>query len=138
VLGHDGAAAGWCRTVSETGPALVEESRTRLLQEQAQLSRTVAVTGEELASRERENEPGDPLEDVPVQDVADTLSRLEGREWHRLDEVNAALGRLDGGTYGVCERCTRPIPLARLRAMPSARYCVECQASQERRRPELA
>jgi RNA polymerase-binding protein DksA len=71
-----------------------------------------------------------------VQDVADTLSRLEGRERRQLDEVNAALSRLEAGTYGVCEQCSRPIPLARLRAMPSARYCVECQAIEERRRTE--
>ena len=64
--------------MSEAGPGLVEEFRKRLLDDRAQLARTVAVTGEELASLEMQ--PGDPFEDVPVQDVADTLSRLEGRE----------------------------------------------------------
>jgi RNA polymerase-binding protein DksA len=120
--------------MSEAGPALVEEFRRRLLEARTQLSRTVAVTGEELASLEVQ--PGDPLEDVPVQDVADTLSRLEGRERRQLDEVNAALSRLEAGIYGVCERCARPIPLARLRAMPTARYCVECQELEERRPAE--
>lgn len=120
--------------MSEAGLGLADEFRKRLEDAREQLVRTVAVTGEELASLE--DQPGDPLEDVPVLDVADTLSRLEGRERHQLDEVNAALGRLEAGTYGVCERCSRPIPLARLRAMPSARYCVECQAIEERRRAE--
>jgi DnaK suppressor protein len=118
--------------VTEAGPALVDEFRKRLLEARAQLTRTVAVTGEELASLE--DQPGDPLEDVPVQEVADTLSRLEGLERHQLDEVNAALARLEAGTYGVCEGCSRPIPLARLRAIPTARYCVECQVAEERRR----
>jgi DnaK suppressor protein len=120
--------------VSEAGLGLADEFRERLEDAREQLVRTVAVTGEELASLE--DQPGDPLEDVPVLDVADTLSRLEGRERRQLDEVNAALGRLEAGTYGVCEQCSRPIPLARLRAMPSARYCVECQAIEERRRTE--
>lgn len=120
--------------MSEAGLGLADEFRKRLEDAREQLVRTVAVTGEELASLE--DQPGDPLEDVPVLDVADTLSRLEGRERHQLDEVNAALGRLEAGTYGVCERCSRPIPLARLRAMPSARYCVECQAIEERRGAE--
>jgi DnaK suppressor protein len=120
--------------VSEAGLGLADEFRKRLEDAREQLVRTVAVTGEELASLE--DQPGDPLEDVPVLDVADTLSRLEGRERRQLDEVNAALGRLEAGTYGVCEQCSRPIPLARLRAMPSARYCVECQAIEERRRTE--
>ncbi len=120
--------------MSEAGLGLADEFRKRLEDAREQLVRTVAVTGEELASLE--DQPGDPLEDVPVLDVADTLSRLEGRERRQLDEVNAALGRLESGTYGVCEQCSRPIPLARLRAMPSARYCVECQAIEERRRTE--
>lgn len=125
-----------CETpvVTDAGPELVEEFRKRLLAARARLIRTVAVTGEELASLE--DQPGDPLEDVPVQDVVDTLSRLEGRERRQLDEVNAALGRLEAGTYGVCEGCSRPIPLARLRAMPSARFCVECQSLEERRSAE--
>lgn len=120
--------------MSEAGPGLVEEFKKRLVDARVQLMRTVAVTSEELASLE--DQPGDPLEDVPVQDVANTLSRLEGREHHQLDEVNAALARLEAGTYGVCEQCSRPIPLARLRAMPTAHYCVECQAIEERRRTE--
>jgi DnaK suppressor protein len=115
--------------VNETGPVLVDEFRKRLDEARVQLARTVAVTGEELASLD--DQPGDPFEDVPVQDVANTLSRLEGRERHQLDEITAALGRLEAGTYGVCEKCSQPIPLARLRAMPTARYCVPCQVSEE-------
>ena len=42
-----------------------------------------------------------------------------------LDEVKAALARLEAGTYGVCERCGRPIEPARLEAMPAARFCIE-------------
>lgn len=44
----------------------------------------------------------------------------------RLDEVAAALERLDDGSYGVCERCGRAIPAARLEARPTARTCVAC------------
>jgi DnaK suppressor protein len=44
----------------------------------------------------------------------------------RLAELDAALDRLDAGTYGSCERCGRPIPPARLDARPEARTCVGC------------
>src|ERR1700693_132654 len=39
-----------------------------------------------------------------------------------LDEVDAALGRLRDGTYGVCEACGKPIGEARLEAIPMARF----------------
>ena len=124
-----GLAARESLGMSETGSALGEEFRRLLHDAQTQLTRTVAVTGEELASLE--DEPGDPLGGVPVQDVANTLSRLEGRERHQLDEIGAALGRLEMGTFGVCEKCSCAIPLARLRAKPTARFCVPCQVSEE-------
>jgi len=41
-----------------------------------------------------------------------------------LDEVEAALGRLEAGTYGTCEVCGKPIGDARLEAMPAARLCI--------------
>lgn len=43
-----------------------------------------------------------------------------------LEEIEAALGRLDRGTYGTCERCAGPIAEGRLEARPTARMCIEC------------
>jgi DnaK suppressor protein len=51
-----------------------------------------------------------------------------------LAEVDAALERLDGGSYGFCERCGEPIDDARLEALPAARLCVRDQAETERLR----
>ncbi len=50
-----------------------------------------------------------------------------------LAEVEAALERMDRGTYGICERCGRRIEPARLRAMPTARFCLEDQEAAERK-----
>ena|SRR5215212_287673 len=44
----------------------------------------------------------------------------------RLREVDAALTRLDAGTYGVCERCGDRIAPGRLAARATARLCVNC------------
>ena len=43
-----------------------------------------------------------------------------------LEEVEHALGKLDEGTFGVCESCNQPINPARLEAKPAARYCIDC------------
>jgi RNA polymerase-binding transcription factor DksA len=51
----------------------------------------------------------------------------------QLDEVEHALERMDAGTYGICEECGRPIPLARLRILPEARYDAQHQAEVEAR-----
>ncbi|MCW2679696.1 MAG: Zinc finger, DksA/TraR C4-type, partial [Frankiales bacterium] len=42
------------------------------------------------------------------------------------DAAVRALEQLEAGTYGVCERCGRPIGDARLQARPSARACIAC------------
>jgi DnaK suppressor protein len=44
----------------------------------------------------------------------------------RAAELRAALVRHDDGAYGICERCGKPIPAARLEARPDARTCVTC------------
>ena len=40
-------------------------------------------------------------------------------------EVEAALARIDEGTYGICETCGKDIGSARLEAMPAARFCID-------------
>jgi hypothetical protein len=53
-----------------------------------------------------------------------------------MREIHAALERMIDGTYGECLACGRAIPLARLRAIPTARLCVECARRGEAARPE--
>jgi len=43
-----------------------------------------------------------------------------------LDEVEHALGKLDAGTHGVCEKCGTAISPDRLEAKPAARLCMDC------------
>lgn len=45
-----------------------------------------------------------------------------------LADIDAALARLDDGTYGSCESCGLPIALPRLEAIPQARLCVACSS----------
>lgn len=43
----------------------------------------------------------------------------------QLSDIEAALAKLDNGTYGLCEVCQKPIGVARLEALPSTRFCIE-------------
>jgi RNA polymerase-binding transcription factor DksA len=56
------------------------------------------------------------------------LERVDGQ----LMDVDHAVKRLEGGTYGTCEACGRPIDEDRLRARPAARFCLDDQGRVER------
>jgi DnaK suppressor protein len=51
-----------------------------------------------------------------------------------LKQVQAALARMEGDGFGICQRCDEPIPERRLRALPWAAYCVPCQEFIDRQR----
>ena len=52
----------------------------------------------------------------------------------RLAEVEDAISRLPGGSYGRCQVCRQPIPAERMAALPSARTCVACAGATASRR----
>ena len=52
---------------------------------------------------------------------------LRERAQVHLGQVEAALTRLDEGTWGTCRRCGKAIAVARLEALPWAAYCIACQ-----------
>jgi DnaK suppressor protein len=54
---------------------------------------------------------------------------LRERSEQHLALVDAALERLDGGSYGACLRCGNPIAPERLEALPWAAHCIACQSA---------
>jgi DnaK suppressor protein len=74
-----------------------------------------------------------------TEQTADDIERrvndvLEAQARDGLAEVDAALARIESGTYGQCEGCGEMIPGERLVALPSTRFCVTCQARRDARR----
>ena len=57
---------------------------------------------------------------------------LLSQEQDALYEIDQALKRIEVGTYGICEMSGKPIPHARLEAIPFARFTVQCQAQLEK------
>ena len=66
-------------------------------------------------------------DDSPVDADPSTTDETLARAAANLEEVEAALGRLEAGTYGRCEACDGPIPFERLEVVPAAARCVSCQ-----------
>jgi len=60
-----------------------------------------------------------------------TLSLL-GSEKNALDKIEAAIERIENGSYGACEICGAKIPKSRLDAVPYAAECVQCASQQEK------
>ena len=52
----------------------------------------------------------------------------------KVAEIDAALERVEAGTYGQCEACGKPIPHARLEVVPEATLCVSCKTGASLRR----
>lgn len=100
-----------------------EEFRALLVKQREQVS----------AEMEAHRIPTDPVEkrDPEEQAVRATAhlveTRLTGDYENLLKKIELALRRLDAGTYQQCANCGKTIPLARLRAKPSASLCVSCQ-----------
>ncbi|MEV5040883.1 TraR/DksA family transcriptional regulator [Microbacterium sp. LMI1x-1-1.1] len=105
----------------------IERLRARERELQAQLAR---LDADDAALRVDRS-------DATADDEHDPEGSTLSGEWQRVDalrsstrdelaQVAAALSRVDAGTYGVCERCGRPIPEARLEVRPQATMCVAC------------
>jgi DnaK suppressor protein len=59
-------------------------------------------------------------------------SNAQIRLARKLEQVNAALQRLDQGKYGICEACRQRIQPGRLQVIPHTELCIHCQAVQEK------
>ena len=115
-----------------------EQARARLISEGDRLIQVRdAATRLSTSANEASERELSSADQHPAEQATETLEReldlgvLQSVE-SELTEVQAALARLDAGTYGVCEICGKPIADGRLEAMPAARYCVEDQAKARR------
>ncbi len=90
-----------------------------------------ALRGDLIALRELALASGDIADfalDTAQDEVTSQIAEVESGELHRIDE---ALERIQTGQYGECNDCGKPIPLARLEALPYATLCIKCQTKAE-------
>lgn len=116
-----------------------DQARQHLEQERERLRQVrdaaVGLGGGAQESPAREQSSADH----PAEQASETLEReldttVVQRVEAELAELEAALERLSGESYGRCEVCGKAIAEARLEVMPAARYCIDDQAKAERNR----
>jgi DnaK suppressor protein len=103
---------------------LLEEDRRRT---QSRRDALVAdYAGVVAASRDTNADDEHDPEGATIAFERSQVGALVAQAREHLAEVDAALSRLDEGTYGVCDGCGEPIPAGRLEARPTARRYVRC------------
>ena len=100
--------------------------KKQLLEMREDLSRTVR---NQAVTEGVDN--GDSVDQASQSIEKELLFELSDNERVTLDQIEAALRKIDKGTYGLCESCQKPIAGARLKALPFARYCITCQTGAE-------
>jgi DnaK suppressor protein len=86
------------------------------------------VKAGKASSDDNSDDFGDRANNSFNRELMFALSETEGGILLQIEE---AMQRLEGGTYGYCEQCPEAIPPVRLKAIPWARYCISCQEKQE-------
>ena len=61
----------------------------------------------------------------------DEMIALNERSRQHIQEIQAALARIEDGTYGECTRCGEPINPKRLETMLATQFCIRCQEQLE-------
>jgi RNA polymerase-binding transcription factor len=111
------------------------EIRRRLEEERASLRDQIDSLAVDNQNQQDDYGVGNHLAD----DATEVFTRerniaLRNNAQDLLAQVEAALHRLDEGTYGTCARCGREIATERLEVLPSATLCIACQSEVERGR----
>lgn len=113
------------------------DARTVLLRRRAELVQEIRAGAEKRAAGRNGNVPDSG--ELAAENVArDVILADVDRDAAELEEVDAALARLDQGTYGRCVECGTAVPEARLLQIPHAARCIACEEQRhDRTRPRL-
>lgn len=108
----------------------VEKYKERLIKERGELTEDVGRVADVVQAipSDSDNDMIELAQHGPLVDVESGIVDLKSS---RLEQVNAALDRIDAGTYGTCERCGKSIDPRRLDADPAARLCIDDASAED-------
>lgn len=118
----------------------MKDAASRLEAEREQTVRRLANLTDDFdaivaASRDTNADDEHDPEGATIAFERSQVSALVRDAQQHLVEIDAAIARLDAGTYGTCERCGRPIGTGRLEARPVARTCIGCAGQSPTQKP---
>ncbi|GAA0554455.1 TraR/DksA family transcriptional regulator [Actinomadura livida] len=114
--------------------AELAEVRTGLREQIETLRAEIAASASQIAEGDSSDGAGDDQADAGAKTYArEHELALAYNSQDLLAQIERAVQRMDAGTYGICESCTRPIGKARLQVFPRATLCVTCKQREERR-----
>ena len=103
------------------------ELRRVLERELASLQRSMAISSEALKPVELDQTAVGRLSRMDSLQNQGMTRNLHEREQAKLAKVQAALARIEGGTFGTCIVCESPLPYGRLLVFPEAESCARCE-----------
>ena len=114
-----------------------EHFRKRLLDERTRVQEAIEYLHEENPGSIEDETQEIPSDNHPADFATVTVDReidytLEENEERLLAAIDAALKRIDEGTFGICQSCGRPIDPERLDALPYTTQCIDCKRREER------
>ena len=95
----------------------------------AELEERLAALQSRLASIKRDvtrSHSGDSAEQAQERENDEVVDAIGNETAQSIRDIQAALARIEDGTYGICGRCGEEISLGRLQAVPEATRCVNC------------
>lgn len=113
--------------------AFTETMRVSLLAMKQEILEKLVAANAEFRAIVEETDPKD-IADVASDDVdRKMLEALGSQDVKRLRAIDSAIIRIQQGRYGLCMKCSKKIPDERLKALPYAVLCIDCQKNEERR-----
>ncbi len=111
---------------------IAKEARKRLLDRRKIIEATIADLHKDVTQLNNGAHP-DVLDSAAHRAPIDVLESICSAQEHELAELDAALDRIEKGSYGTCQTCGGAVGRQRLRAIPEARYCIDCVSARSRR-----
>jgi DnaK suppressor protein len=111
---------------------MAKEARKRLLDRRKAIESLIADVDREESQLQTGAQP-DLLDHASQRAPMEVLESIRQVQRGELSELDSALERIEKGTYGTCQRCGGAVGRQRLRAIPEARFCIECVSLRARR-----